>query len=134
MKYLMLLLLLLMLNCSIAYSDMADSYYQQQAAGHELYYGDFSEIQTLQDISVWIMNNVYYKADETDSWDNPEEVIKRGYGDCDDFAILVMNIAYVRFGIEFDLVLVDTEIMKSIEEGGNINHASVAINQAVFNV
>ena len=135
-KFLLLLSVFVLFGCKslTALDEYRDSIYAERAAGHELYFGDFHEILTAYDISPWVMSHIVYVADEEDSWDNPEEVLLRGYGDCDDFTILVMNIAYVVFGIEFDLVLVDTEKVRTIEEGGVINHASIAIGEYVYDV
>lgn len=139
MKKILLLIVITMMvvGCSSLWptqDEYADSVFSARASGHNLYYGDFSEILVLEDISTWIMARIVYVPDKTDSWDDPEVVLERGYGDCDDYALLVMNIAYIVFGIEFDLVLVDTNKVKIIEEGGTINHASVAIEDLVLNV
>ena len=108
MKYLLLISVFLIFGCSNYYLGLQNEYrdyrYGEMAADHNLYYGDFSEIENLEDISAWIMGNVFYKVDIIESWDNPQEVLERGYGDCDDFSLLVMNIAYVRFGVKYDLV------------------------------
>ena len=45
-----------------------------------------------------------------------------------------MNIAYVRFEIEFDFVLVHTENVRTVEGGGRVNHASVAIGETYYNI
>ncbi|TET97720.1 MAG: hypothetical protein E3J23_08560 [Candidatus Stahlbacteria bacterium] len=139
MKKILMLTILIMAfsGCSSLWpttDELHDNIFSERASGHNIYYGDFSEILVIEDISPWIMSRIVYMPDEGDKWDDPEVVLKRGYGDCDDFAILVMNIAYVVFGIEFDLVLVDTNLVRIIEEGGDINHASVAIENIVFDV
>jgi len=72
-----------------------------------LFYGNFNEINSFEDIAEWIGKNVRYANEYVDHWDDPKVTVLRGYGDCDDYAILFMNIAYVRWGIELDFVAVN---------------------------
>lgn len=105
-----------------------DSELGEKASGHILTYdNDWKTLENFQEIASWISDNVTYKADINDTWSNPQVVLDRGYGDCDDFALLFMNIAYIVFGIEMDFVLVFQE-SRTYEQGGDINHAEVRYN------
>lgn len=124
--------------------EYRDEKYSEYAYGHELYFGveepyfKWKEIELPEDVSKWINSNIKYIEDEYEEFSNPEKVLKRGYGDCDDFAILVVNILYVRFGIKADLVLLDSytnEVKyKTIINGGVVNHAAVRYNGVVYDV
>jgi len=47
------------------------------------------DIETLEGYALWLKENVRYKADLFgDSWSSPAETLKRGRGDCEDFAFL----------------------------------------------
>jgi hypothetical protein len=72
-----------------------------------LYYGDFSGIETFQDIAKWLKRNIRYQPDGLDRWTAPAETIRRGYGDCDDWTLLYMNIAYIKFGLKLDFTAVN---------------------------
>lgn len=124
------LFLLLLISCDV----LSDIYYFNLAKNHELYYGDFGEIETFEDISDFIKSKVHYQSDGKDIYSNPEEVLNRGYGDCDDYAILFMNIAYVELGLKFDLSLVySTENnQREIDKGGWIDHAVVMLHGKLY--
>ena len=135
MKYVVLLVVLFS-GCNA----WMDADLQSKAAGHELYYIEIpnaeNDIKTFWDIACWIRNNVEYIEDaNADTWENPEVTYNRGYGDCDDMAILFMNIAYFRFGIKCDFAAVDgnkisipdldTRKQYTIVDGGRVTHALV---------
>jgi hypothetical protein len=97
--------------------------------GYDLYYGDYSEIQHITLISIWIQANFEYKY--SNDWYSPEEITKNGFINLNGFATLLINIAKVRFNIEFDLVLIDTyDIMKY----GTYNQAMVKYQGRIFNI
>lgn len=125
-KLLVLLLPLLFISCAQIADNMTDIDLSIKASGHSLYYSDdFNNISSYSDIDNWIGKNITYKSESSDVWQNPEETIKKGYGDCEDFAILYMNILYVRFGIKAVLVICDSDKMtaRTVVDGGEINHA-----------
>jgi len=111
-------------SCKQIYDTQQEAYNQKMFSDIPVYYGNFEGLETLEDITPWINSRVTYK--ETDRVLSPEECIIRGQCDCDGYALLWMNIAYVQFGIECDLILVKDESRK-IEAGGTINHALVRL-------
>ena len=137
MKIAVLAMVLLLTGCDL-YND---SYYGNMANNHDLFYGDFSEIQDISGISAYIRKYVTPKPDIEDLWSNPSITLSRGYGDCEDLAILYLNIAYVRFGIKGSILLIDILDMsslpsnyanKSIISGGFTDHAVIEIEGKVF--
>ena len=128
MKYIVLLVILFS-GCNA----LIDADLESKATGHELYQIDIKSITVLTDISLYIKACIQYREDATDAWANPQETIERGYGDCDDMAILFMNIAYFEFGIKCDFVAVnsanvtkrDYPYSQTIVSGGSVNHALV---------
>lgn len=51
-------------------------------------------IQTLEDYTQWLQENIEYVGDIGDYWQSPEETLERKAGDCEDFAFL--NVAFLR--------------------------------------
>ena len=50
-------------------------------------------IKTPMDLSVWLVNNFTYQAEEgQDYWKKPEETVRDKGGDCEDLSFLVDNI------------------------------------------
>lgn len=117
--------LLLSTSCAVDYFTNLDL--SETVAGRQLYYGDFSEIKTRRDIVPYIRAHVYYKSESVDEAASPEHTLSRGYGDCEDFAILYMNILYVVFQEESSIAFVDIDKRRAVVEGGRINHAIVQL-------
>ncbi len=128
-SFILLLLLLLFSSCS----QILDSYYGSLIVKHELYKTDFGDIKSLVDIPIWMGKNGVYKADVIEEWSSPQETLERGYGDCEDIAILFMNIAYLELGIKMDLVLVNTN-QRHVVSGGIPNHAEVRYDSLNYNI
>ncbi len=99
---------------------------------YNLYYDDYSSIENYTDISNWINDRVYYKVDKIEWWSSPLETVTRGYGDCDDFSILFINIAYIVFDVKSELIAVDIDNMRTVVSGGNATHALVKIDGLYF--
>jgi hypothetical protein len=126
--------------------DWKDIVYSEYASNHNLYYGNFDTVKALDYVVPWIWTFVRYAVEVIDVWSSPRTTVERGYGDCDDIVILAMNIAYVVFGIKFDLVLVNTLDVRSITGhvcpfhdysrssvgGGSVNHAMIYRNGKVY--
>ena len=96
----------------------------------DLYQMDFGDIYTEKDISNWIINNTDYEIDYLNINQDPETTIKRGKGDCEDFAILFMNIAYFELGEKYSLVYLNDG--RAVVNGGTVNHAIVSKNGRHF--
>lgn len=119
-----LLIVLMLSGCQQVYNNIADSVYEAEFSNISLYYGDFSGIKDMNQISFWMRRRVTWKY--TRSIQSPKETLERGTGDCDGYALLYMNIAYVLFNVKCDLVLTDLDDRK-IKEGGTIDHAVVRL-------
>lgn len=114
--------------------------YYSRAVNHKLYSADFGNIEDYHYINAWIKNHVKYKTESYDNWSDPETTVNRGYGDCEDMALLFMNIAYFKLNVKCNLILVDCynetdrEIINQhipqyyIVDGGYINHAIIEMD------
>lgn len=129
MKKISLLVIIscLSFSCSL-YNDISDSVYSSRIKKVAVYYHeDFEDLHILNDIIKYIQTHVKYASEEGDTWSTAEETLTRGYGDCEDFAILFMNIYYVVFGVESEMVLVDNRKIEEVKEG-YVNHALVRLD------
>lgn len=52
----------------------------------------------------WINENIEYRRDEGESWSPPNDTVSRGYGDCEDKGLLMLDIVAQQFGEEGILV------------------------------
>lgn len=124
MKRILALVLVIFTLSSCIISDIQNDMAQaERYSGYELYRADFSRIQDEIDIYYYIKKRVTFR--HTDGAAGPAETIERGYGDCEEFTILFLNILYVRFGIKGEMILVNID--RSIENGGKANHALVRL-------
>ena len=100
--------------------------------GYDLYYhNDFEDLDSFEEIAVWIDSNVEYHHTAYDEWQSPKITVNLGKGDCEDAAILFVNIAYVSMGIKCGLAIFDSS--RSIKNGGYVDHAEVYYNGEVYN-
>jgi transglutaminase-like putative cysteine protease len=79
------------------------------------------------DITSFLCFSIDFVSDNEDVWATAKQTYNRGFGDCEDIAILYLNILYSELGIKGNLalLLVDT---RSYILGGSINHAIVEVN------
>ena len=94
-----------------------------------LYFGDFSDIDTINDISDWLQYQIDYRY--CGEVYTPEQVLTQGFGDCDGFALCWINIAFIRFGVKASLVMVDGDEARKIVKGGDVSHAIVQLPNGV---
>jgi len=128
-RFIVILIAILSLSsCQDMYNEISDIYYWQTYSDLELYYGDFSKVHSELYISYWISNHVKY--DKSDKVLSPRDILERGTGDCNDYAILYINIMYVKFGKKCSLCLVDTS--RNIIEGGKVNHAVIRLPDGIL--
>lgn len=71
-------------------------------------------------------NLLVYKYDTDDYWQSPFESISLGTGDCEDYAILFLNILYYNYNIKGNIILVNHQ-SRSVVAGGRINHCVVEL-------
>ena len=109
-------------SCQAIIDGVNDGIYESRAGGHALYFEDWMMgCTTYQATAAAICSRVTYQSESVEEWADPQTTLSRGFGDCDDFAILFMNCYYFGTGEKLDFVLVDTG--KTVIEGGDINHA-----------
>lgn len=135
MKIMIILAVLSLCSCQMDIDDLKDVGYSYLADGHELTYREeWTDIQTIQQAAQWAKAEIYYEDDgDLDIWSNPEIVLSRGYGDCDDYALLMMNICYVALNIKPDLVLRLVED-RTVDIGGSVNHCEIRIGGENYSV
>ena len=54
-----------------------------------------NNIQTIEDYARWLQTNITYQKDPVDQWAQPEETLKKKYGDCEDYALLNAEVLKV---------------------------------------
>jgi hypothetical protein len=128
-QFLMLLLAFFFVSCGTAldpFSVANDEMNYKLAEKIHLCSGNWSSINRIEDITPWIKKNLVYKSDDINEWDSPAVALARGYGDCEEFCFVFMNIAYVRLGMKFILAgVLNTE--RTIKEGGIYDHFIVIL-------
>jgi len=122
-KIILLVFVVLLTSCKPYYDSIQEEHNLKIFTDIPLYLGDFEGVETIADITPWIKRHVIWEA--TKKVLSPEECLKRGKCDCDGFALLWMNIAYIKFGLKYDLILVLDSDTRKIEEGGKFNHAII---------
>jgi hypothetical protein len=132
-------------NCS----DFVDAYfYLQIGEKFDLYYKqEFEELNSFSEIAEYIRENVTYKYEGIkDEWTSPRETLRRGYGDCDDIALLFANIAHYALDINCSIVAVDSEKREepkkkdnpekhkydTVVNGGTVDHITVYYDGKVY--
>ncbi|MDC7221552.1 MAG: hypothetical protein PQJ59_16580 [Spirochaetales bacterium] len=132
MKRLVLLVLVIFVGCEMYDHDtMQDDYNSDIYSGKALYNPGL-EFSSLEEIGEWIGDNISY-CTVSGYVQNPQETIESGKGDCKACAVLFMNLAYFSFGVEPDLICVDTnDVYKSVVDGGCTDHAMVLVNGDMY--
>ncbi len=122
------LVLLTLFSCDV----LSDYVYEQRYNNQTLFFiEEAMGCESLSSIGIFLSDNISYTADTgEDCAQSPEETWRSQSGDCEDFAILFMNIAYFSLGIKCELVLV--QMSRSVENGGEMNHAAVRYNGIVY--
>jgi hypothetical protein len=69
---------------------------------------------------------------EGNNWNDPETIYITMSGTTNDFATMFINIAYVNFGIEFDLAIIDTR--EWFGEFGRKYDAMISFEGIIFNI
>ena len=123
-------------------SDYRNLYYGDMYKDTPLYlasfevddYNNYGElisrpVASFRDTSYFIQTNIIKMPNVTGK-PIPFEILTRGTGNCDDFAILYMNIMYAMTGEKCNLILVDRfigqeEDSRAIVEGGRVDHAVI---------
>ncbi len=136
MKKILLVLIVsgLFMSCDMVY-EIHDSLYESAIHGQVLYYGDFPEMESFEDISAYLEANVTYYNDDRDYHISPvEETIKSGKGNCEAFALAFMNIAYIKLGVKCDFVSVDDSgsNQRAVLSGGKTTHSVVSYNNQLY--
>ena len=64
-----------------------------------------TSFQSPMDICTWVHENIKYKPDATNYWQSPEETLSLKTGDCEDLAILMIQLCKEKLDIEGFLVV-----------------------------
>jgi hypothetical protein len=117
------IILILIILAALSSCDMLqDGFnYSKIGGGYELTYSEeWDGITTYGEAMNWIYNNITYKHSSYDDWQSPSTTMSLRSGDCEDMAILFVNIVYVKFGIKANIVAYDST--RTVVEGGSISH------------
>ena len=71
---------------------------------------NYPQFDNMDNAAFWVSRNIDYKKDSYDNWKLPQETIRDGNGDCEDQAILLMNIMKYQKGYKPDLVVVEINV------------------------
>lgn len=118
-----LFVVLVLTGCQQVLDEVTDDEYGDRYSNIALYYGDFSSIQNEKDIPLWINSHIRYLA--SDNLQSLYECVVSGHGDCEEKALMYLNIMYIVFHKKGELCIVDSTDRK-IEAGGtDCDHAAV---------
>ena len=81
------------------------------------------DINSLEATLDWVFDNVEYRTETDDYWQSPEETLALGYGDCEDFSVLVLYILQKRTNIIGKII-----IGKFYERRLGDNHVWIEVN------
>ncbi len=129
--------ILLLTSCDIILNEAIDYFQEAAVTNKSLYDGDFPEMKTFEEVAAYVMENIDYIQDDLlTPVAGPKESLERGYGDCDEFSLAFMNVAFFTLGIKFDfastLVPEGSTANRHIGEGGIINHALVMLDGVLY--
>lgn len=111
-----------LLNSCMVYNSFQDTYNLDALSGKRLYYlDDFESLKSEKEICDYIKSRVSYRKNEAFKACDPAETLSRGYGDCQDFTILFMNIAFFALNKKYNAIAVDGN-KRSVINGGFPNH------------
>lgn len=64
----------------------------------------FSDGSLAERVDQWVNQTIRYQSDVADSWSTPAETLQRGYGDCEDIALLKRAILLKSGKSEQDII------------------------------
>ncbi len=139
----LILTITLLNSCDVQYiQDRTSDLFYERTLTADLYYSDdFNNIVSELFVSTYINHVAYveYAKDIIEGTKQPKKTLESKKGDCEDFAVLYLNILYVRFGIKGSIILVDDVKFKehhrntrAIREGGEISHAMIKVNGVII--
>ena len=135
-KIVLILLVLVSVGCSLydsIYSEIADDTYEREIQKANIFYHeDFYTLHSISDIQEYLNKNMEYKSDggDGDVWSTAKEIFTRGYGDCEDYAILFINIYYVVFGVKLSVVAIAS--YREVVAGGEAGHLLVELSTNIL--
>jgi len=94
-----------------------------------IYRGDFSSVKTQADITPWIKSHIRYQADPTGSEvvNSLTKTVELGYSDCEEMALMYLDILYIKFDIKGQFLCVDSSA-RHVGTGGATDHALVRVD------
>lgn len=118
-----LFVVLALTGCQQVLDEVTDDEYGDRYSNMGLYYGDFSGIHYENGVAGWINTHIRYQA--SSHLQTLAECMESGHGDCEEKALMYLNIMYLVFHKKGELCVVSTSD-RTIEAGGqDSNHAVV---------
>ena len=68
---------------------------------------DLIGVNSIQDAIDWVGDRIFYRSYEYDNIKSPKKTLEDGFGDCEDYVLLVMNVVYCALGIRMDFAIID---------------------------
>lgn len=135
-----MVVILFTMSCDMrSIDEKVDEIFYERATGHSLYYlPAFESLDSFTKIAYYIDCYVSFRPDEPgkDIWSGPETTLSRGYGDCEDIALLFANIAYFSLNIKMNVAIVslsDGTINRAIVDGGtDLDHVVLKYNNKIY--
>ncbi len=91
---------------------------------------DLTEITTYREIALFNRSLINYQTESGEKMTSPKDTINLGFGDCDEYALMFMNVAYLTQDVKMSFVMINLE--RSVVSGGNGNHYDVMYEGVVY--
>ena len=133
-----IILLLVTVMSFISCDMICNSVYEERYGNQEFVCIDIGYIPVnISELFTFISNNITYEAEKM-PYDYAQSALKTWElktGDCEDFTILFMSLAYQFFNIEAEMLILrweDLTRIRTIESGGRTNHVMARINGTIY--
>jgi len=137
MKKIILLVVLISLSGCQLVNEIADVVYEDRFSNQELtdFHLEDENFKTIEDIGRFLRDNIIWESGTSTPVQSPKETWEKKTGNCEDFSVLFIDIAFFELGIKCELVLVDQNEMeraRTIEAEGIINHAIIRYSDIIY--
>ena len=92
-----------------------------------------SDLWKAYEVSVFVNQNVAYRADIIDEWKLPWETLRDGYGDCEDMAILSLSILR-NMGVESYMAVERGHVLVAIPDGDGYTYIEMTAEKYPWGV
>ena len=124
-------------SCSLV-NEIADVVYEDRFSNQELtdFHLEDENFKTIEDIGRFLRDNIIWESGTSTPVQSPKETWEKETGNCEDFTVLFMDIAFFELGIRCELVIVEkenVEISRNVEAGGlDTDHAMTRYSSIIY--